>query len=134
MHIHLFTRLVPGLHRHCRWWFLFVPLGSRFTPIVQHTPLHVVVFSSLAYVTNVTQRFTPSTQHTPLQVVVVGDDVEAIGREVRALSAGHDIVITAGGLGERRHSGQAGQPTAGMQCSNTPTPQNSPKSAMPPSM
>lgn len=33
------------------------------------------------------------------KVVVVGDDVEAIGREVRALSAGHDIVITAGGLG-----------------------------------
>lgn len=28
------------------------------------------------------------------------DDVEAICREVRALSAAHDIVITAGGLGE----------------------------------
>ncbi|KAL4424331.1 hypothetical protein ABPG75_001632 [Micractinium tetrahymenae] len=32
-------------------------------------------------------------------VVVVGDDVAAICREVRALSAEHDIVITAGGLG-----------------------------------
>ncbi len=28
------------------------------------------------------------------------DDVEAICREVRALSAAHDVVITAGGLGE----------------------------------
>lgn len=34
------------------------------------------------------------------QAVVVRDDVEAICREVRALSAAHDIVITAGGLGE----------------------------------
>lgn len=36
----------------------------------------------------------------PLQVVVVRDDVEAICREVRALSAAHDIVFTSGGLGE----------------------------------
>ena len=35
------------------------------------------------------------------------DDVEAICREVRALSAAHDIVITAGGLGKR--GGQAQQ-------------------------
>lgn len=33
------------------------------------------------------------------KVVVVGDEVAAICREVRALSADHDIVITAGGLG-----------------------------------
>ncbi|KAI7844692.1 hypothetical protein COHA_001780 [Chlorella ohadii] len=33
------------------------------------------------------------------KAVVVRDDVEAICREVRALSAAHDVVITAGGLG-----------------------------------
>ena len=38
--------------------------------------------------------------HLRMQAVVVRDDVEAICREVRALSAAHDIVITAGGLGE----------------------------------
>ena len=30
---------------------------------------------------------------------MVRDDVEAICREARALSAAHDIVLTAGGLG-----------------------------------
>ncbi|PRW59554.1 FAD synthase [Chlorella sorokiniana] len=40
-----------------------------------------------------------STGWTVEKAVVVRDDVEAICREVRALSAAHDIVITAGGLG-----------------------------------
>lgn len=35
------------------------------------------------------------------KVVIVRDDVEAICREARALSAAHDIVVTAGGLGAR---------------------------------
>ena len=35
-----------------------------------------------------------------VQVVVVRADVPALSREVRALSAAHDVVITAGGLGE----------------------------------
>jgi hypothetical protein len=40
-------------------------------------------------------------QYAPLQVVMVRDDVAAICQEVKALSEAHDIVITAGGLGER---------------------------------
>ena len=34
-------------------------------------------------------------------MVMVRDEVAAICREVRALSEDHDIVITAGGLGEQ---------------------------------
>ena len=33
------------------------------------------------------------------QVVIVPDDVDAICREIRSLSAAHDVVLTAGGLG-----------------------------------
>ena len=59
-----------------------------------------------------------------VQVVIVRDDVDAICREIRSLSAAHDVVLTAGGLGAlvRFSSLSLALPVPACVCPHNPVP------------